>query len=58
MDGEAIATVQRDLDQRVEQARGRAAIDADSTIILPVGEPTPEEDLAATAAELESSCPR
>jgi len=57
VDGESIAAVQRELDQRIEQARGRAAIEADETIVLPVGAPTPEEDLAATAAELDLDGP-
>ena len=53
VDGEAIGAVKIDLDQRIKQAQGRAAIDADDTIALPAGQPAPEEDLAATAAELD-----
>ena len=57
VDGESILMVQRDLDHRIERVRGRAAIEADDAIVRPAGEPTPEEDLAATAAELDLDGP-
>lgn len=53
VEGEPIETVQRDLDNRVAQARGRAAFDADDTAAPGADIPSPMEDLAATAAELD-----
>ena len=51
--GESIATVQRELDTRVEMARGRASFDADKTALPDDATPSPLADLAATAAELD-----
>jgi superfamily II DNA or RNA helicase len=48
IDGEALETVQRDLDQRVASVRGRAAVDADHTVSTATGD-TEAYDLAAVA---------
>ena len=53
VDGEAFDTVSRDLDRRVEAARGRTALQADETIHGGDRAADPTDDLAAIAAELD-----
>ena len=50
VDGEALESVQRDLDRHVEAARGRGAIDADDTVATGTGEDSAAHDLEAIAA--------
>jgi len=51
--GESVEVVQEDLDRRVELAKGRAAIDADDTIIPSARDGEIERDLNALASELD-----
>jgi len=53
VDGEALDTVQRDLDRRVEAARGRAAIEADDTASTGNRDGGEVHDLDAVAAEVD-----
>lgn len=53
VDGEALEIVQRDLDTRVQAARGRAAIEADDTVSTESLGAASTRDLEATAAEVD-----